>query len=623
MTDKLKRVDWLLAHIHKWDEAYFNDNKPLISDEEYDNYYFELDELLKDKDVIKTLGKRDMPLGVQSSYLDKVKHLVKVLSLDKIKIDGPKFQNQLKNFVKKYDTGQGWVIESKEDGLTLMNYKSKNSATFATRGQSDKGENVTNQLAFDKDLLKAIEDTPESMIIRGEGLINNKTFETIVTVQDKLIDNALTALEVSIEPEHLNTCKGYLLGESSKSDVTKVKSDYKSDKVTQKLIADFVTLVDNKYASARNLASASLRTKDETMSCQNNVEFVAYDIINSFKFGLTTEIECLEKLKELNYKVVTYKHVTTDELFEFFKDATEANTWREREIYPIDGLVIKPNLKTENPEYTGHHQKNQIAIKFAPATADSVLQKVEWTIGNEGRMTPVAIFDTVTITGSNINRASLASWDKIQKLDLKIGDKIQVAKANDVIPDIKKVYTDYRDGSEVDIEMPEDAEFRETGNGKVGKVLYSTKYEMPLEDRLDKFAKVLKISSAKKTTFKKFIDNGLINGFYDFFDLKNKYDDLIAINGLGQKTIDKLLQEIEDSKTVSYDKVILALAITNLGKNATAQLAEQFKTFDEFMQLRTNFELLDTQAMNYLAVNAIKKLLKADTLDKLQEIGYF
>ena len=604
MADKIKRVEWLLSHIHKWDEAYFNKNKPLISDEEYDKYYFELDDLLKDLDVIKALGKRDMPLGVQSSYLDKVKHLVKVLSLDKIKIDGPKFQNQLKNFVKKYDTGQGWMIESKEDGLTLMNYKAKNSATFATRGQSDKGENVTNQLAFDKDLTEAIEATPEAMIIRGEGLINNKTFETIVATQDKTITDALTALEVVLEPEHVTVCNGYLLGESSKSDMTKVKSYYKSSKSVQKLISDFITVVDNKYASARNLASASLRTKDETMSSQNNVEFVAYDIINSFKFGLATELECLEKLKELGYKVVTYKHVTT-------------------EIYPIDGLVIKPNLKTENPEYTGHHQKNQIAIKFAPATADSTLRKVEWTIGNEGRMTPVAIFDTVTITGSNINRASLASWDKIQKLDLKVGDKIQVAKANDVIPDIKKVYTDHRDGSEIDIEMPEDAEFRETGNGKVGKVLYSTKYEMPLEDRLDKFAKVLKISSAKKTTFKKFIDHGLIIGFYDFFALKDKYDDLIAINGLGKKTIDKLLQEIEDSKTVSYDKVILALAIPNLGKNATAQLAEQFETFDDFMKLKDNFELLDTSNMNYLAVNALKKLLKSDTIKKLQEIGYF
>lgn len=169
-------------------------------------------------------------------------------------------------------------------------------------------------------------------------------------------------------------------------------------------------------------------------------------------------------------------------------------------------------------------------------------------------MTPVAIFDTVTITGSNINRASLASWDKIQKLDLKIGDKIQVAKANDVIPDIKKVYADYRDGSEVDIEMPEDAEFRGTGNGKVGKVLYSTKYEMPLEDRLDKFAKVLKISSAKKTTFKKFIDHGLITGFYDFFALKDKYDELIAINGLGKKQLINYYKKLKTVKQFHMTK---------------------------------------------------------------------
>ena len=94
-------MEWLLNHIQKWDEAYFNENKPLISDEEYDKYYFELDDLLKDEDVIKALGKRDMPLGVQSSYLDKVKHLVKVLSLDKIKIDGPKIPKSTEKLCQK------------------------------------------------------------------------------------------------------------------------------------------------------------------------------------------------------------------------------------------------------------------------------------------------------------------------------------------------------------------------------------------------------------------------------------------------------------------------------------------------------------------------------------------
>lgn len=621
MKDKVSRVNELLELIHKYDHAYFNEAKPLVSDEEYDKLYFELDKLLKDKDVIKAIGKKDMPLATQNSYLDKVKHLTKVLSLDKIKIDGPKFQNQLKNFVKKYDTGQGWVIQSKEDGLTLMNYKSKNAATFATRGQSDLGENVTTQLQFDEELQSAIKQTPETMIIRGEGLINNCHFDSIVSQQEQAIQSAFEKLRAFLSADELSLFELYQTGETKKAELNQIKGNLSKEEA--KLVMVYMNAVENKYASARNLASASLRTKDETMSEQNKVEFVTYDIINSFKFDLTTEVECLQELKKLGYKVVKYEHVSTEQLFEFFKDDKMAQIWRDSEIYPIDGLVIKPNGKTENPEYTGHHQKNQIAIKFAPATADSILRSVEWTVGNEGRLTPVALFDTVKITGSNISKASLASWDKIQTLGLKIGDHIQVAKANDVIPDIKKVYTEQRTGNEIEIPMPENAEFGLTSDGKVGKVLYSTVYQMPLEDKLDKFAKVLKINSAKKTTFKKFINEGFITDFYDLFTLVNKKSQLMQIDGLGEKTITKLLDEIEASKTKSFEQVILALSIANLGKNATQELKKQFKSIDELLQLRENFDLLDTSNLNYLSVNAIKSLIQSDTIEKLKEIGYF
>lgn len=621
MKDKVGRVNELLELIHKYDHAYFNEAKPLISDEEYDKLYFKLQELLEDKEVIKAIGKKDMPLATQNSYLDKVKHLTKVLSLDKIKIDSPKFQNQLKNFVKKYDTGQGWVIESKEDGLTIMNYKSKNSATFATRGQSDLGENVTSQLKFDKELQSAVEQTPETMIIRGEGLINNSHFEAIVTQQEQAIQSAFEKLSAFLSADEQRQFELYQTGEVTKTELNQIKANLTKDEA--KLVTAYMNAIENKYVSARNLASASLRTKDETMSEQNGVKFVAYDIINSFKFDVKTEVECLQHLQSLGYKVVKYEHVSTEQLFDFFKNEEMAEIWRDCEIYPIDGLVVKPNAKTEHPEYTGHHQKNQIAIKFAPATADSILRAVEWTVGNEGRLTPVALFDTVTITGSNISKASLASWDKIQTLGLKIGDHIRVAKANDVIPDIKKVYTERRTGDEVDIPMPENAEFGLTSDGKVGKVLYSTVYQMPLEDKLDKFAKVLKINSAKKTTFKKFIDESFITDFYDLFTLVNKKDQLVHIDGLGEKTITKLLDEIEASKTKSFEQVILALSIANLGKNATQELKKQFASIDEFLKLRDNFDLLDTANLNYLSVNAIKSLLQSDTIEKLKEIGYF
>lgn len=606
VVDKVKRAIKLIKDINKYDEAYFNENKSLISDSEYDKLYFELKDLLNDKDVIKSIGKQDMPLGQQTAFKDKIKHLVNVLSLDKIKIDDSKFQKQLLNFVKKYDTGQGWVIQSKADGITIMDYKQKNSATFATRGSSNLGENITEQLKNHEHLMKAVSNTPEKMIIRGEGIIELKDFAMIIENQNKEILDLYNSLINNIGRHDLEKTE-YI----DEDDIEGL-----SDVIDSKSIKMLDKKFKSRYSTARNLASASLRTDDLNTSLNNNVKFIAYDIINSFNYGLKTEKECIDMLNKLGFLTIKSKFVTTPELLDFFKDDTAALEWRDNEVLPIDGLVIKPNLKTEKPEFTGHHQKNQIAIKYPAASAKSVLRSVEWTIGKEGRLTPKAHFDTVTINGSKISKASLASWSKIQKLGLKIGDKINVIQSNDVIPDIKFVYVDERDGSEKTIELPENSEFN-------GLVLYSKNYKYPLEDLLDKFSKSLKIKSAKKLTYKKMIDAGIISDFYDIFNLKNRVDDLNKIKGLGMKTIETLIKEIEDAKSLPYYDIIKGLSIANLSKNVAKELKEQFKSYNEFKVLQSDFEKLDTTKLNYLEVTALKNLLKSNDLEYLENLGFF
>lgn len=606
--NKIERSRELLSLINKYDEAYFTQNKSLISDEEYDKLYFELDEYLKDEEVQKALGKTDMPLGQQKSHLDKVSHIFPVLSLDKQKIDDPKFIHKLKQFIKKYDTGQGFVIQSKLDGLTIVNYKSKNDSTFATRGQGDKGENVTAQLTYDNKLEVAIKNTPSSMVIKGEGIISNKKFNEIVSEQENSIDLIIKALSSYVNQEDLTTILNYRDDPKSyKSDLNELKKT--SDKSLKDLLKKYTDEIDGQYSSARNLASATLRQKDINAASKYEAKVLMYDILNSDKFNLLTEIDCVNTLTQYGYETVKTEHFSNEELLEFFKDESKAEKWRHEEDYPIDGLVIKPNLKIVNPEVTGHHQKGQLAIKFAPASADSVLRDVVWTYGKEGRMTPKAIFDEVIITGSRITKASLASWSKIEELGIKIGSHIKVVKANDVIPDIKHVYTERENGSEKEIPFPKNAEFKLNEKGELGKVLYAKDYQLPLEDQLENFAKVVKIDAAKKATFKKLVDNGFIINFEDLYKLKDKKEELYEIPGLGKTSIDKMLEQIELSKSASFDKIVLGLGINNLGKLASSTLYKYAKNVNEFINLSDDFiSSLSDEGLNYLAVDAIKDL---------------
>ena len=351
---KISRAQELVDLINYHDKLYFTENRQEISDSAYDELWFELKELLEDEEVRKHSRKLKMPLGTQTSFLDKVSHLVPVLSLDKVKSADSSFKKNIDKFDKVYNTGEGYLIESKLDGLTVVMYKQNGQVTFATRGGSNQGENVTEQMLQLEAVKSAADKAPEGIIVRGEAIIPKSKFKQ-----------------------------------------------------------------SEKYSNARNAVSGALRSKEIGSFASVEPKFVTYDIMSSHS---QDEVSDLKTLEDLGFDVVNYRFVSAkSDLYTEVKSAVESD-WRDVEYFEIDGLVIKP-VRKNKVEYDGdgHHAKGQIAVKFPPKGDVTYLRDIEFTVGKDGRMTPVAIYDEIEIDGVKMSRASVGSWSNLLKWNVSIG----------------------------------------------------------------------------------------------------------------------------------------------------------------------------------------------------------
>lgn len=539
LDDKIKRAETLINEINYHDRLYFTENRQEISDAAYDELWFELKELLSDEDVRKASNKLKMPLGEQTSFLDKVSHALPILSLDKIKSSDDNFEKNIRKFEKNYDTGHGYLIESKLDGLTVVMYKQNESVVFATRGGSTKGENVTDQVMLLKDVQIAAEKSPDAIIVRGEAIIPKENF---------------------------------------------VKSE--------------------KYSNARNAVSGALRSKEIGSFALVEPEYVAYDILSHHS---KNEVEDLKLLEDLGFRTVKSRIVRPEEdLYEVLKEIIHSD-WRDQERYEIDGLVVKPISKTKiDYDGDGHHAKGQIAVKFPPKGDVSYLRDVEFTIGKNGQMTPVAVYDEIEIDGVKMTRASMGSWNNFLDLDLKKGDKIYVVRSNDVIPQIDAVLERY-DSSEK-VEQPENSWID-------GAHLY-TDVSKPIEEKFAQFAKALNIKAFNAKTWKILLENNLISRYIDIFDLNSKRDEMLSIKGLGEKKVDLLIEEIELSRRSNFEQVLNAVQYRGLGSKMCKDIAKNFDSLESFLKTDIEEVFSKVKSLNAPAKSTLSDLFKDTEMQK-------
>ena len=496
--DIVKRVKELNAA----SEAYYNSNKPIMSDYEFDCKFDELKKWEEETGIVLSNSPTQNVGYDVVSNLEKTTHSHPMLSLGKTKsVDD----------LIKFSSGKDCVISLKMDGLTVLNtYENGKLQKSETRGNGEVGEVIThNAKVFDNFPINIPFD--KKFEIEGEAIITKNDFE------------------------HINT--------------------------------------NGEYKTCRNLASGSVRQLDSKIAKDRHVHFVAWKV----PFGLTTYTEGFRIAKEYGFEVVPYVtyNSSTDDINEKIE---QLKTIADEKSYPIDGLVISYN----NVEYgkvlgmTGHHPKHSLAFKFYDEESVSTLKDIEWSMGKMGSLTPIAIFDSIEIDGTQVERASLHNVSILKDLELGIGDEITVIKANQIIPQIKENLTK-SNTYEIPITCPI--------CGGTTKIVKDNDLEVLICDNPDCQGKLLgklahycskeamNIDGLSKATLKFLIDKGWVKRYIDLYNLDQYYDIWIRCEGFGAKSILKILDAIKESTNTTLSRFINSLSIPLIGKTTSKQIS--------------------------------------------------
>ena len=522
--NKTERIKELTKMLNEYRNAYYNESESIISDYEYDKLYDEL-EKLENETGLSFANSPTKTVGFQvKSELEKIKHSHPMLSLDKTKS-----VNDLRKFAGDKDC----ILSLKMDGLTcLLTYENGGLVQAETRGNGDIGELITHNA-------NVFENIPLTIEYRGHFEIEG---EAIITYDDfEKINKVL--------PE------------------------------------------DKKYKNPRNLVSGSVRQLDNRIAAQRHIKFVAWKVptevcSNSF-------LNRLKYAKELGFEIVplfTYSGKSNDK--ENLPEMIDSLKIKAHDHgYPIDGLVMTYNdiQYGESLGLTGHHPRHSVAYKFYDEEFETTLNNIEWTMGKSGCLTPTAVFEPVEIDGTIVERASLHNMSIFKDLELSHGDTITVFKANQIIPQV----SDNLDrtlnnlcippstcpicGGKTEIVKDNDTEVLMCSNSNCkGKLL----------GKLSAFASrnKMNIDGLSDETLSKFIARGWLTCFSDIYKLKDYYIHMINMSGFGRKSIDKLIDSIEKSRSVELNRFIAALSIPGVGDSTAKDISKHCEyDFDTFV----------------------------------------
>ena len=403
---------------------------------------------------------------------------------------------------------------------------------------------------------------------------------------------------------------------------------------------------ESEYKNPRNFASGSIRLLDSKESSMRRLSFIAWDCISGLE-----EVEKLStkllKLNILGFTVVPFmagEYSIDDTISTIQSIAQEAG-------YPIDGIVYKYDIISEYEAAgkTDHHFKGGLAYKFYDEEYETILRDVEWTMGRTGVLTPVALLEPINIDGSEVSRASLHNISIMDELGIRYQDtKVMVYKANMIIPQISKALP-YEGEIASLINIPAvcpicgEPTIIKGENGV--RVLYCSNpsCEGKLINRLDHFfgKKGLDAKGLSKATFEKLIDWGWIENIKDVFKLKEHKKEWEKMQGFGEKSIEKILQAIEDCKSCSLDAVISAAGIPLIGKTVGKDLSKRFGSYSEFREaVESGFDFtsfggygwemhkaisdFDYSELDYIVDNylQIKENIKEDNELKLKDLTF-
>lgn len=581
--DKIKRVKELVIQLNIYRNAYYNNSESQISDYEYDNLFDELKQLEDETGVIMSNSPTQTVGYEVKSELETVKHSHAMLSLDKTKS-----VDDLRKFAGDEDS----LLSLKMDGLTiLLTYENGELVQAETRGNGEEGEIVTHNARVFKNIPLYI-DYLGHFETEGEAVITYEDFERI---NKPLVEKAIKeATEKGLQGKEF-------------------------DKYVK----------DNSYANPRSLASGSVRQLDSGIAAQRNIRFVAWKVPtiedeiksdNSFLFRL-------QFAKKLGFDIVpfyTYTNKSSDsENLEAMIESLK-NQAKEKD-YPIDGLVMTYNniAYGESLGKTGHHPKHSIAFKFYDEEVTTNLLDIEWTMGKTGILTPTAIFNTVEIDGTSVERASLHNISVMKELGVCARyQEVNVYKANQIIPQIASAeklpfeigtYDEliFNNGigkayeGKIQLFIPEKCPICEgktsiiKENSSEVLVCDNSECKGKLLGKLSHFVSknAVNIDGLSEQTLERFIELGWLKSFQDIYKLSEHKDEMSELDGFGKRSVEKLLDAIEKSRSIKLSNLIYSLCIPLIGRSASKDIAKECNndvfTFIDFMNVDYDFIIMD------------------------------
>lgn len=574
LEEAKKQVEELREKLEYYAQKYYDEDKPEISDYEYDRMMNKLKAL--EKEFPELISKDSLTQKVGGHVKEGFKEVVHEVPLQSLQdvfsfMELQEFDERMKKQAKEEKETVQYVVETKIDGLSMaLEYVDGVFVRGATRGNGLIGEDVTDNLRTIKSIPKVL-TKPETITVRGEVFIGTKEFEKLNEEQE-------------------------VLGKPL-------------------------------FANARNAAAGSIRQLNSKITEERPLDIFIFNVQKWNKNPFHSHYEQLEYLEELGFQVNPVRILCNSQQ-EVEKAIQKIGDTRENLSFGIDGAVVKINSLSfrEKLGTTAKTPRWAIAYKYPPEAKETILKDIVCQVGRTGVITPMAILEPVKVAGSTISKTTLHNEDFIKEKDLKIGDTVVIQKQGDVIPEVIKVITEKRTGKERPFSMPTTCPVcgspavREEGEAATRCIgiecpaqLLRSMVHFVSKEGMDIDGLGLKI-------VEQLIEKGFLKNIADIYSLTT--EDIASLKKNGKKFAENLKNAIEKSKTQDLFHLITALGIRQVGTKAAKVLAKKYKTIEN-LKNATLESLAETEDVGEITARSILEFFEQeqtqDILEKLKQ----
>lgn len=562
----------LSEEIEGYNYSYYVLDNPTIEDYQYDALMQEIYRLEKlYPELITPLSPSQRVGGMAENTFEKVQHTVQMGSLqDVFSFEEVKdFDNKVRNTLTNHPT---YIVEPKIDGLSVsLEYRDGLFVRGSTRGDGFIGEDITANLKTIKSIPLKLKKPLPFIEVRGEVYMPKKSFEKLVQRQE-------------IEGEQ-------------------------------------------PAKNPRNAAAGSLRQKDSKVTAQRELDIFIFNIQQMDGKQLNSHKQSLDFLKELGFKVIDGYSEYTD-INKAIERINAIGEGRGELSYDIDGAVIKVDDFNDRSilGYTAKVPKWAVAFKYPPEEKETVLKEIEINVGRTGALTPVAIFDPISLAGTTVSRATLHNQDIISDLDVRLGDRIIVRKAGEIIPEVVRVKQHAEESQAYHIPMFCPACGTKAVKDEDEAVIRCPNIDCPAQllRNIVHFASrnAMNIDGLGDAIVELLVDKGYVKTVADLYILTMA--DVMMLPGFKEKSAGNLINAIEKSKENELDRLIFALGIKGIGQRSAALLCQKFPTIDKLMNAeREEIVAIDNfgEILADNVYNAMREPHRIELIKRLREYG--